>query len=223
MKVSALISLRAFAENIDTAANLAHYEFLNFAAGYAFHAQLMGGINTVPSVDETWMKILEGSIPATFLNFLVVAEMTSAYLKGLATLPAEAPLIRSPVPLDPENMLVQVQAAACESMLSFIFNRLDPSLLDRLILYKNKTPGNLQCLFWSFYEAKLIYGLAALGTLPDPDVHLETARKAVERMHFFATSAFSHPIFCTYIQIIPMINPLRSLQFYHIEWLKPTD
>ncbi|KAF7986847.1 hypothetical protein HWV62_12562 [Athelia sp. TMB] len=201
------------AELVNIAADLAHYEFLNFAIGYGYLTQLMGGANTVPPVGESWLKTLESSIPPSFLNFVVVPDMTSAFLKGLTVLPPEAPLIRPPVPLElsSENILIQVQATCCEAMLSFIFDRLDPSLLDRLILYKNKTPGNLHYLFWFFYEAKLIYGLAALGILPEPAIHLETADRAIEKMHHFANSAANYPIF-----VLPY-RMIEAARLEHIE------
>ncbi|KAF7986721.1 hypothetical protein HWV62_20268 [Athelia sp. TMB] len=170
--------LATYAQISADAANLAHWEFLNYAMGYGYYAQLMGGLNLVPAFDASWLTILEGRVAPASLNFTIIGERSLAILKGTVPLEDKSPFIRLPVPLASEETLVRVQYVTCEALHCSIFRRPDPTLLDQLIALKGKTPGIMHEAYYPFHIARLIYELAAVGLLENPTANIPVAEKA---------------------------------------------
>lgn len=169
-----------------SAANLAHWEFLNYGMGYAYYTQLMWGGNLLPAFDESWVTALEGRVAPASLNFTLIGDRAFAVLKGTAPLGEKGTFIQLPVPLAPEETLVRMQFACCEAMLGSVFQRPDRMIFDQLIALKGKTPGILHEVYYDFHVARLVYALAAVDQLPSPTTNIAVAEKAVKDICSFA-------------------------------------
>lgn len=153
---------------------------MNLAIGHLFYVQLLGGSNTLPLVDESWMTSLKERVTPLALNFPLIGKITSSIIKGLTPVPLTAPLIRLPEPLGQGDAMFQLQAAGCEVILDVMFGQEEPELLDRLWLYKGKAPGAFQDACFPFVTALLTYRLAAIGKLPEPEINLKKADQEIE-------------------------------------------
>lgn len=197
--------------------------------GYSHYTQLVGGSNTVPSVDEGLRAELEGRVTSTALNFVVVGEKTSAILRGSIPLPEQGPLIQITTSLTQNNTaLNQVQSVCCEAILCFIFDKPDPSLLERLFAYEGTTAGNIHSAYYPFTLARKIYMLASVDQLQDPSRNLLIAEKAIHSLKPFAESSKTSENFCmfgvieesTYTDTYHIGLPYRMVEACRLEQLE---
>lgn len=161
---------------------MAHWEFLGLAVGHLIYVQLMGGANHVPHVPEEWIASLKGRISWSSFNFVGIGLTISELLSGKTVLPISGVMIRTEVPIRPDDSLSQTHSACCEAILSLLFHRFEPTLLDRLLKYRDSSPGILQGTYYPFFCSQYIYALSEVGMLQDADNNLKIAEMEVEKV-----------------------------------------
>lgn len=205
--------------------HLAHWEFLGLAIGHLLYVQLVGGANSIPTAPAEWITATRDRVTPSAFNFILIGETTSTILNGKSAIPETGPMIQLPVPLLPNDSLNQVHSACCEAILSLLFHRSEPELLDRLLLYENNSPGILQSTYYPFLMAQIIYSLSATGKLRDASKNLKVAEKLVEKVQHLNETLESSSNFrkCFMNLAISVTHLYSKRQVCHTAWLRPVD